>query len=81
MLGVCDCLNISGEQRADVEGKSRISLLTHILKYLERDEVVELEDEGMSELLMLRDKIAYLAAGKTNEAAQTGEAMEGALTN
>ena len=36
LLGLCDFLNISGEQRANVKGKSCISLVIHIMKYLER---------------------------------------------
>lgn len=54
LLKVCDFLDISGEQRADVKGKSRISLVTHVMKYLEREEVTELEDGGMSEWLLLK---------------------------
>ena len=56
LLEISDFLNISGDQRADVKGKSRISLVTHILKHLEREEVADLEDDGMSEFLSLKDK-------------------------
>ena len=80
LLGVCDFLNISGERRENVEGKSRISLVTHVMKYLEREEVAELEDDGMSELLLLKDKIAGLAMGTDNGAVQTEENVERAGT-
>lgn len=78
LLRVCDFLNISGEQKINVEGKSRISLMTHIMKHLERDEVTELEDGGMAELLLLKDKITDLGASATNGEAQTLGAVEGA---
>lgn len=71
LLGICYFLNISGEQRTDVRGKSCISLVTHIMKYLEREEVAELEDDGMSELLLLKDKVADMISGIDNETAQT----------
>lgn len=57
LLEICDFLDISGEQRRDVQDKSRISLMTHIMMFLEREEVAELEDGGMSELLLLKDKM------------------------
>lgn len=71
LLGICYFLNISGEQRTDVRGKSCISLVTHIMKYLEREEVAELEDDGMSELLLLKDKVADMISGIDNETART----------
>ena len=40
------------------------------MKYLEREEVTELEDEGMSELLLLKDKI------RDNETTQTEQCSE-----
>lgn len=57
LLEICDFLDISGEQRRDVQDKSRISLMTHIMRFLEREEAAELEDGGMSELLLLKDKM------------------------
>lgn len=71
LLGICDFLSISGEQRAGVKGKSRISLVTHILKYLDREELTELEDDGMSELLLLKDKVADMIHSISSETAQT----------
>lgn len=71
LLGICDFLNISGEQRANVKGKSRISLVIHIMKYLEREEVAELEDDGMSELLLLKDKITDNKTAQTEQDTET----------
>ncbi len=71
LLGICDFLNISGEQRAEVKGKSRISLVTHIVKYIDREELAELEDNGMSELLLLKDKVADTIHGISSETVQT----------
>jgi len=69
-----DFLNIEGEQRADVEGKSCISLEIHVMKYLEREEVAELEmNDGMFELLQLNDNITDLATDTEKREAQTEE--------
>lgn len=70
LLGICDFLNISGEQSATVKGKSCMSLVIHIMKYLEREEV-ELEDEGMSELLLLKDKITDNKTAQTEQDTET----------
>lgn len=80
LLRVCDFLDISGENRTDVEGKSCISLVTCLLKCLEREEVAELEDGSMAELLLLKDKITSLVTGTANGAAHTGDNMETADT-
>lgn len=45
------------ENKVDVKGKFCISLMTHVMKHIERGELAELEDDGMSELLSLKDKI------------------------
>lgn len=42
-------------------GKNKASLITMISCYLQREELQELEDMGMSELLFFRDKIAEVA--------------------
>lgn len=73
LLIVCDFLNISGERRIDVERKSRISLVTHVMKYLDREEMLELEDGGMSELLLLKDKVTELATGAVSRAEEDAE--------
>lgn len=76
LLEVCDFLKISGERRAAVEVKSRISLVTHVMKYLEREGVAELEDEGMSELLLLKDKITDLTTDTDYGAVDTEETVD-----
>lgn len=76
LLEVCDFLNISGSQREDVKGKSRISLLTHIMKCLEGEEVASLEDEGMSRWLLLKDKLTCVLSGMENGTQQTEPASE-----
>ncbi|KAL3999231.1 homeobox protein HoxA/B/C/D4 [Sarotherodon galilaeus] len=48
-LGIAD--------KIDVSRKTRLSLLTHIQIHIEREDITVLEDEGMSELLLLNDKI------------------------
>ena len=50
---LCDFLKISGT----IKGKSCLSLVTHILNHMESDEITELEDDGMSEWLILKDKV------------------------
>lgn len=57
---MCDFLNIVGTEHENVLGKSRSFLIAHIVKYIERDEVQELEDQGMSFLLNLKDKIVEI---------------------
>ena len=73
LLKVCDFLKISGEERAAVETNPHISLVTHVMKYLEREEGTELEDEGMSVLLPLKDKITGLTTSKDNRAGMERE--------
>ena len=68
LIKVSDFLGISGVQRANIKGKFRMSLITHIIKHLEREEAAELEDAGMSELLELKDRITELTAITENVA-------------
>ena len=63
LLEICDFLDISGEQRRHFQDKSQKSLMTHIMMFLEREEVAELEDGGMSELLLLKDEITEMISG------------------
>lgn len=66
LIAVCDFLDIAGTQRENVLGKSRSFLIAHIVKYIERDEVDELEDQGMSFLLDLKDKITEIQLSNPN---------------
>lgn len=56
MVEVCDFLTIACPNFEMVSGKSRSSLISHVTNHLEREELSELEDEGMAELLTLKDK-------------------------
>lgn len=60
LIQVCDFLRIGGLKYENVPGKSRSSLISHVISHLEREELGELEDQGMAELLVLKDKIAEL---------------------
>lgn len=54
-LKLCDFLNI-GESK-NVINKSRSFVISALVRHFEREGLKELEDEGMSELLCVRDKI------------------------
>lgn len=56
LVSICEFLGIA--EKIDVSRKTRLSLLTHIQIHIEREGITVLEDEGMSELLLLNDKIA-----------------------
>ncbi|KAG7478880.1 hypothetical protein JOB18_011456 [Solea senegalensis] len=60
LIEVCDFLCIAGLAFENVSGKSRSSLIAYITMHLEREELTELEDQGMAELLTLNDKIVEL---------------------
>lgn len=81
LLEICDFLEISGEQRRDVKDKSRIALMTRIMMFLEREEVAELEDGGMSELLLLRDEMTEMISGIDNKTGQIDHDIEPAGTH
>lgn len=52
-------------------GKSFPSLISHITSHLEREELAELQDEGMAELLTLKDKIVELQQVAHNAALES----------
>lgn len=60
LIEVCTVLDIEGLIQIDVTDKTRSFLISLIVKHLERNEVKDLEDGGMAELLMLKDKISEL---------------------
>lgn len=66
LVKVCDFLGTEWSTQENVSSKSRSLLISHIAKHLEREELGELEDQGMAELLMLKDKI-----GEFQQAAET----------
>lgn len=57
-------------EKIDVSRKTRLSLLTCIMNYLEREEIGELEDGGMTELLLLKDKVTEITKSTKNEPGQ-----------
>ncbi len=54
LVKLCDFLNI-GESE-NVINKSRSFVISALVRHFEREGLKELEDEGMSELLCVRDK-------------------------
>ncbi|KAL7380213.1 hypothetical protein ABVT39_013765 [Epinephelus coioides] len=57
LIKVCNALQIPGPGEEQVTGKTRGQLIAHVIKYLEREELADLEDEGMSDLLNAQDII------------------------
>lgn len=55
LIKVCNTLQISGPGKEHVSGKTRSQLIAHVIKYLEREELADLMDEGMSDLLNVHD--------------------------
>ncbi|KAG7508994.1 hypothetical protein JOB18_031126 [Solea senegalensis] len=50
---ICEYCKISGKDSEDVKHKTHRALVKHIVKFCERDEFLEREDEGLSVLLEL----------------------------
>ncbi len=61
LVKLCDFLNI-GESE-NVINNSRSFVISALVRHFEREGLKELEDEGMSELLCVRDKICELQQG------------------
>lgn len=68
LVEICDFLTIAGPKFEKVSGKNRSFLISYITNHLEREELDELEDQGMSELLGLKDKIIELQHSPQNTA-------------
>lgn len=62
LIEICDILDVEGLTQIDVTGKGRSFFISQIVMHLDREELVDLEDGGMAELLMLKDKISELQA-------------------
>lgn len=67
---ICDFLEMSGTNWEKIIGKTRNALVSHIIQYIERDELSELEDEGMSDLLSLMDMIKTLQEAWKNDTSE-----------
>lgn len=59
--------------------KTCMLLVTHIMKHLEREEVGELQDDGMSELLLLRDKMSDMNNATDNGTVQSEQGTQGGM--
>lgn len=57
---VCELCKITGEGSEDIKKKTRRALVKHVIKYCEREDFLEREDEGMSVLLELNDTLDAL---------------------
>lgn len=73
LLSVCEFLKIAEQE--NIPSKSRMSLISHILKHLEEG-MAELEDGGMSVLLSLRDKIIEVNTATENDTVGPSEVTE-----
>lgn len=62
LIKICNTLQISGPGKEHVTGKTRSQVISHVIKYLEREELADLEDEGMSDLLSVHDIIDKIYA-------------------
>ncbi len=80
LMQVSVYLKISGVDREKIADRSRSTLVSYISQYVDRDEMTELEDEGMGELLSLLDMIKgfpiFLANTKEKEVNVDDEAKD-----
>jgi len=84
LVTICEYLGIADEIKAST--RTRLSLLTHIQMHIGRDEMEELEDQGMSELLLLNDEIAEIIKAEnedqdTNERGDSGHTDQPTATS
>ncbi|KAI3374141.1 hypothetical protein L3Q82_005996 [Scortum barcoo] len=57
---ICEYCKIAGKDSEGIKNKTRRALVKHIVKFCEREEFLEREDEGMSVLLDLNDALGTL---------------------
>lgn len=74
LADLCDFLLIAGGALEHVTGKSRAALITLISNHIQREELEELEDNGMTDLLLLKDNITELQEAATLIQQKTQEA-------
>lgn len=75
LVKLCNFLNIEGSEQ--VINKSRSFVISVLVRHLEREGLTELEDEGMSELLCVRDKICELQQASENISGQPAQVLQG----
>lgn len=76
LVELCDYLIEAGAELEHVSSKGRAALITLISCYIQREELEELEDQGMAELLHLQDKVAELQAACGASAAKQAEEQQ-----
>lgn len=57
LIRLSNTLQISGPGKEHITGKTRNYLISHVIKHTEREALMNLEDEGLSELLAIKDMI------------------------
>lgn len=76
LVEICESLLIAGPTFEHVTGKNRTALITLISNHIQREELDELEDKGMSDLLHLKDKITELLEASKQKSETTGQVNE-----
>lgn len=76
LIKVCNELQISGPGKEHVTGKTRSQLVSHVIKFLEREELADLEDEGMSDLLNAQDIINKIQLAKEPSTSEIPKQVE-----
>lgn len=64
LIKVCNAFELSGPGKEHVANKTHSQLISHVTKYLEREELADLEDEGMADLLDAQDIIDKIQMAK-----------------
>ena len=80
LVELCDFLIIAGPEFEFVTGKSRTALMTLISNHIQREELEELEDKGMSFLLHFQDKMSELQVVASSDT-QEHVKMQGEAVN
>ena len=76
LLELCDYLIQAGAELERVSSKGRAALITLISCYIQREELEDIEDQGMAELLHLQDKVTELLATCDASAAKQAEEQQ-----
>ena len=74
LVELCDFLCIAGGALEHVTGKSRRALIKLVSDHMQREELEKQEDDGMTDLLLCKDKMTELLAAANLTQQQTQEA-------
>ncbi|KAK0144569.1 hypothetical protein N1851_017077 [Merluccius polli] len=74
LVELCDFLCIAGGALEHVTGKSRGALIKIVSRHMQREELEKQEDDGMTDLLLCKDKMTELLAAANLTQQQTQEA-------